>query len=225
MIEVSMNKNPADWEKENDGTEIRILFQNCRSMKNKFAHIASDKCLQMGEIIILTETWLDREQTADEYNIPGYNLNLNSVGRGRGIATYYKQNYNHATNVNYDGFSITKIESEKLDIIGIYRSQEGSVTTLIMQLENLIIDGKTTIIGGDVNICTLANPKNYVTQSLKEIGFNQIVRKATHTEGGLLDHIYIIQGHKRKFSYSVENFSKYYSDHDGIGLILSEVEE
>ena len=171
MIEVSMNKNPADWEKENDGTEIRILFQNCRSMKNKFAHIASDKCLQMGEIIILTETWLDREQTADEYNIPGYNLNLNSVGRGRGIATYYKQNYNHATNVNYDGFSITKIESEKLDIIGIYRSQEGSVTTLIMQLENLIIDGKTIIIGGDVNICTLANPKNYVTQSLKEIGF------------------------------------------------------
>ena len=63
-------------------------------------------------------------------------------------------NYKHKSNVSCAGFSITKIESDKLDVIGIYRSQEGSVTDLIIQLKNLITDGKTTIIGGDFNnIC------------------------------------------------------------------------
>ena len=179
LIEVSMNNNPADWEKENDGTKIKILFQNCRSMKNKFEHIAADKCLQKGQIIILTETWLDKDQSShDEYDISGYNLNLNIVGR----ATYFKQDYEHKINENYEGFSITKIESDKLVVIGVYRSQEGSVTNLITQLQNLISGRKTTIIGGDFNICTLSHPNNCVTLSLRENGFIQIVEKATHIQ-------------------------------------------
>ena len=52
--------------------------------------------------------------------------------------------------------------SDKLDVIGVYRSQEGSVTNLITQLQNLISGRKTTIIGGDFNICTLSHPNNCV---------------------------------------------------------------
>ena len=81
------------------------------------------------------------------------------------------------------------------------------------------------MLGGDFNICALAHPNNYVTKSLEEKGFKQIVRKATHIEGGLIDHVYLIQGENSKFSYIIENFPKYYSDHDGIGLILWEVPE
>ena len=67
--------------------------------------------------------------------------------------------------------------------------------------------------------------KQLCIQSLREIGLIQIVEKATHIQGGLLDHVYIIQGEKITYSYSVGNFPKYYSDHDGIGLILSEIQE
>ena len=81
------------------------------------------------------------------------------------------------------------------------------------------------MVGGDINVCALAHPRNYVTQSLIEKGFKQIVRKATHIEGGLIDHVYLKQGKNHKFSYIIENFPKYYSDHDGIGLILSEDQE
>ena len=71
----------------------------------------------------------------------------------------------------------------------------------------------------------MAHPNNYITQSLAEIGATQLVVTATHIEGGLIDHVYLIQGEGIKFSYNIKNFPKYYSDHDGLGLILWEVKE
>ena len=56
-----------------------------------------------------------------------------------------------------------------------YRSQEGNVRDLILELEALITSGRTTLIGGDMNICALANPKNYVSESLREMEFSQLV--------------------------------------------------
>ena len=82
-----------------------------------------------------------------------------------------------------------------------------------------------TIIGGDLNICVLKKPTNYITKGLKENGFKQIVTKATNIEGGLIDHIYIKQGPRIKFTWVLEDFPKYYSDHDGLGLTLWQVDE
>ena len=110
------------------------------------------------------------------------------------------------------------LESEEIDVIGIYRSQEGNLEDLIKILETLIDDTKTTIIGGDLNICVLRAPNNIVARSLKERGFLQIVKNATHIDGGLLDHVYIRC--ENRFAWVIEEFPKYYSDHDGIGLTL-----
>ena len=96
---------------------------------------------------------------------------------------------------------------------------------LISYLEDLINEEKTTIIGGDLNICVLKQPNNILTDGLKENGFKQIVTKATHIEGGLIDHVYIKQGPSIKFSWVLEDFPKYYSDHDGLGLTLWEFSE
>ena len=112
------------------------------------------------------------------------------------------------------------MESEEIDVIGIYRSQEGNENILIQQLNCLIKHGKTTLVGGDFNICALANPNNNITQSLKEIGFKQLVRKPTHVQGGLIDHIYLIEGTGEKISYTLEVLPAYYSDHDGLGITL-----
>ena len=85
-------------------------------------------------------------------------------------------------------------------------------------------EDKTTVIGGDLNICVLAHPRNYVTQSLREMGFKQLVTRSTHIEGGLLDHVYLYEGKNNKVDHIIEEFTKYYSDHDGIGLVLTELE-
>ena len=52
------------------------------------------------------------------------------------------------------------------------------------------------------------------------MGFNQLMQKSTHIEGGLIDHVYLYQGEHKKVPYILEDFPKYYSDHDGIGLVL-----
>ena len=104
-----------------------------------------------------------------------------------------------------------------MGVIGVYRSKEGNFQDLIKMLETLIDETKTTIIGGDLNVCVLRAPNNIVTLSLKEKGFSQVVRNATHIDGGLLDHVYICS-EENKFTWEIEEFPKYYSDHDGIGI-------
>ena len=191
-------------------------------MKNKFVHVKNDNMLLKSELIVLTETWLETNVfDNEEYEMEGYESNFIRIGRGRGIASYYKMKFRHVANVNCEGLSLTKFESDKFDVIGFYRSADGNVTKLIVELKLLMREEKTTVIGGDLNICTLAYPRNYVTQSLREIGFEQLVKKSTHIEGGLIDHVYFRKG-KSKISCIIENFPKYYTDHDGIGLVLTE---
>ena len=223
LMEVSMNNNPTEWEKETGG--IKLFFLNYRSLKNKFTNVKNYTMIQKADLIVLTETWLEKSEcSTEEYELQNYKSNLINVGKGRGIASYYKQEFLHVKNINCEGFSLTKFESDKLDVIGVYRSQEGNVTRLITELKLLMKEEKLTVIGGDMNICLLAHPRNYVTQSLLEIGFKQLVSKATHIEGGLLDHVYLYKGETRKVSHIIEYFPKYYSDHDGIGLVLTEME-
>ena len=220
---VSINQNKSDWDTDNAESTTKISFLNCRSMKNKFNHIMDDKCLLQSDIIVLTETWLEETKTINNhYQLPDYVATLNNIGRGKGIASYSKPRLQQTQNINFKGCSITKLTAEKLDIIGIYRSQEGNLPDLINKLEELITNGKTTLIGGDMNICALTHPKNSLTSTLKEKGFEQIVKTATHIEGGLIDHVYFIQGENTNITWKVEEFPKYYSDHDGIGIILIE---
>ena len=225
LISVSMNKNPTKWEsKEQDGI-TKVCFLNCRSIVDKFHNIENDRSLLKSDIIVLTETWLEENDRKDDYQLPGYRSNFNSSGRGRGIASYFKDEFKHVVNIKKEGFSLTKLESEKLDIIGIYRSQNGNVVDIINVLADMMDIGRTTVIGGDVNICALTQKNNYVTASLKEMGFKQIVTNATHVSGGAIDHVYINQGTLAKFNWSLEYMPKYYSDHDGLGLTMWESSE
>ena len=84
--------------------------------------------IQKADLIVLTETWLEKSEcSTEEYELQNYKSNLINVGKGRGIASYYKREFLHVKNINCEGFSLTKFESDKLDVIGVYRSQEGNV--------------------------------------------------------------------------------------------------
>ena len=188
-------------------------------MKNKFENINKDTNLLQSDLIVLTETWLDEEEGLSCYNLPGFTANFNIGGRGKGITAYFNERFIHKTDIKKYGISITMIKSEDLDIIGVYRSQGGDMKYLVRILETLIDDTRTTIIGGDFNVCVLKAPNNIVTNTLKERGFVQIVKTATHIDGGALDHVYIKEDGCKVF-WDIEEFPKYYSDHDGLGLTL-----
>ena len=89
-----------------------------------------------------------------------------------------------------------------------------------MQLTALITKNKTTIIGGDFNVCALKYPSNFITEELRKLEFEQIVKEATHINGGLLDHLYIRQGKDTTYIWELEVSPKYYSDHDCTGITL-----
>ena len=103
--------------------------------------------------------------------------------------------------------------------------QGGSDKDMIERLKIMIDKEKTTIIGGDMNVCVRAHPENYLTRTLTELGFQQVVTESTHIDGGVIDHIYISLKGDVEFKWIVEYFPKYYSDHDAVGLILEKDKE
>ena len=221
LISVSMNKNPTEWERRDEDCRIKVCFLNCRSIVDKFHNIKSDRSLLMSNLLILTETWLEDKNKEEEYQLPNFTANFCSKGRGKGLASYsYDGGFQHVTNVNQDGFCITKLENETLDIIGIYRSQNGNVVNIVKGLEAMLGIEKPTVIGDDLTMCAVTEGHNYVTASLKELGFQQIVTKPTHIDGRSIDHIYIRNMENTRYKRTLEYFPKYYSDHDCVGLIL-----
>ena len=116
LINVSINSNPSVWESD-DESRIRLGFLNCRSVKNKFEHIRVDESLLKSDVIVLTETWLEQDQQEEEYQLPGYTANLNSNGRGKGIASYFSFKYHHVENIKMEGYSISKVSSLELDVL------------------------------------------------------------------------------------------------------------
>ena len=75
------------------------------SLSNNFEDILSDCTLMESSIITLSETWLEEKTKLD---IKGYRAHFNSVGAGKGIAVYTKNNNFKAT---------TDIKEEKCNLL------------------------------------------------------------------------------------------------------------
>ena len=89
-----------------------------------------------------------------------------------------------------------------------------------MKLENLIDKSKPTLVTGDFNVCYRQNRSNSITMKLEQLGFQQLVMKATHVQGGLIDHAYWYDSDQIWGEPSLEMYSPYYSDHDCILISL-----
>ena len=109
---------------------------------------------------------------------------------------------------------LTKLSTNTLDIVNIYRSQEESFNFMKRHLQNLVNINKNTLIIGDFNFCYLEKTNN-LSNYLDELGFRQLVSSATHINGGLLDQVYIRQVEGINGAMA-EQMSNYYSDHDTI---------
>ena len=55
---------------------------------------------------------------------------------------------------------------------------------------------------------------NVLKKYLKSLNMTQVVQRATHVEGHILDHVYVPQA--RSTSVDIKHHHVYYSDHDGI---------
>ena len=219
LNKISQNNNPTDWEKENKEA-IKIYSLNCRSLKKHFEDIASDIPLLKSDIICLNETWLENDDIAENFEIPQFDLHLNSKGKGKGIAIYYKKDmFSHDFDINEEHMQLTKFTSSKLDIIALYRSQRGMYSDLNQNIKLMKTEGKQTLVIGDFNFCYIENQTNITRKYLQNQNFLQIIKEPTHIQGHVLDQAYL----DATVRATVEIHSKYYTDHKGIAIIIKKV--
>ena len=220
---ISKNKNPTIWEKANDEV-MKMSFLNCHSLLDKFEDIKSDSMLLKSDIICLSETWLKTDQFQEDLNLRNYNLKLNSISNGKGLATYFKLDiFKHEKDIKLESMQLSKFSANNLDVISVYRSKEGNERDFIRQLKSMLSVGKVTVISGDFNICLANRKSNQISSTLQALGFKQLVNEATHIEGGHLDHIYI----RGIINAHVELYSPYYTalDHDALCLSLQVLDQ
>lgn len=171
------------------------------------------------KVLALQETWCTMEQTVSSLKIPGYNLHLVSHGRGKGIATYFTDEFEISGAINKDFYQISKVSSADFDVINIYCSQIHNKAEFLRDLGTLAGPMRSGFIVGDFNVDFLQEPKAAVVSKILSHGFKQQVDHPTHIEGGLLDHIY----HKGlSWEPKVDLQFPYYSDHSLISVSRQE---
>ena len=219
---ISLNKNPNAWDKKCALDMTKICCLNCRSLVDKFNHIRSDLSLRLSDVLVLVETWIQNDTVREKkYELDGYKTHLNSTGRGKGLAIFFKIESENIFDCNEDKINITKLEFDEFDIIAVYRSEGGSLDRLVKKLLEIMNLSKSTLVVGDMNVCNRKRPDNILKTVLEELGFIESVKQATHVDGGHLDHAYILNVGNFKEEPVVQLVSKYYSDHDALCICLS----
>ena len=119
---------------------------------------------------------------------------------------------------------ISKLNSEKLDIIAVYRSSDSSRSNMIdflSEMRTLISTKNKTLILGDFNFNALCQDQNYILRELENWNFKQLVQTPTHIQGRVIDHCYI-SNNMPLGSISLAQKSVYYTDHDIIEVTINE---
>ena len=196
-------------------TSFKIASLNCAGLKSHIDDINGDDKLLKGDCLLFQETSLNNGESC---KIPRYRETFyTSFGNGKGVASY-------STKISIDVLSrsertvqVMKSSFDKIDIINVYRSADGSKTTLVENLRHLIEKGKTTVIAGDFNICGKTEKDDAVLKFISKNGFTQLIDEPTQIRGRQIDHLFINQP---SLVRGIERYSPYYSDHDALLLTL-----
>jgi exonuclease III len=173
-------------------------------------------------MITLQEIWLESDGIRDDLNIPDYDLFLNSNGKGKGVATYFKKDiFTHDMDIKKKNMQLTKFTSPTLDVIALYRSQQGSQKELNHYIKQMETIKKPLLVVGDFNFCYLESSPNPTKHFLVANNFSQLIREPTHIEGNLLDQAYFwnMDG---LLECSAVVHSKYYTDHKGLAITVKQ---
>ena len=191
------------------------------NMKNNYDDITKDTTLMRSTILAVSETWLNINESIE---ITGFKEYLNSTGPGKGLAIFIKDDtFQHRINITEEKMQITLVGSNDIDVIIVYRSEQGSTQQLIQHLADLIHPGRAIVISGDFNICYRSTRNNRVTKFLNQLGFSQLMKEPTHIRGRTIDHFYFREGAVIQERPIILRYSPYYSDHDAICATLKKM--
>ena len=212
MNSIALNSIP-------DGKMILSIGSlNVLSLRKHFADVRGDFKLQECDVICMQETWLYEGEDETSYSLQNFNSHFNSIGRGKGIVTFFKETFEFSKEIKNDKFQIIKIKSSEYSVINVYRS-ENAGRQFLDEILNLLNFDKNIIICGDFNFCSKSQAKHEISLALQNKGFSQLVKEATHREGRSLDHMYVYLK-DTSLTTKCEVAGCYFSDHDKIMLYI-----
>ena len=199
----SINQNPPVFEKTFP-TSLKVAFLNIHSLLDKIKDIRADPIVHFGDLVIFGEIWIHSTSgenvtsssenfsaTTPKLNIPtntnfhssqesldldGYKLHLNSKGRGKGLAVYFKDNkFVLQSKYSDKNLQISLFTGEDLVVLAVYRSSLDE--NLDKVLKKTIYLETSYLIIGDLNICSKRRSNHPVFQSLKSLGFKLLVNR------------------------------------------------
>ena len=205
-----------------DNPQNIIVSCNVRSLDKNFAEFANATIVTNAENVCLQETWTKDHQSDKPIpnltNEHSKKSHPNSAGRGKGILTMFDEAHSlFEKDVKNAFYQMTKITSQKRDIINIYRSHGANNLTFKEDLKYLIDKKKDTIIVGDFNICFKKNPNHEVFKMLIDLGFQQLISQPTHIDGGTIDLVFTFCSDKM-VKYEVVQQAQFFLDHDIISV-------
>ena len=203
-----------------DMEEAKIVSCNIRSIRKNFPSFISSSAAQNAHVMCLQETWLD-PTSGDSVMLLNmeWKQHNNSVGRGKGITTFFKESFTWDTDITKPEFQITKIVAEDLDIINVYRSGRADDKDFNDDLFGLITPGKQTLILGDFNLCYLSEGSHPLFRAFQERGYTQIVKSPTSLRGRLIDLAFVSPSNS-VLRFKVRQQSQFFTDHDLIEIVI-----
>ena len=194
-----------------------ILSLNVRSLLKHHVDLLSDH-LKEARIIAIQETWCEPEQENEHFALPGYKMHFESRGRGKGIVTYFKEEFEVTATKNTEFYQMIKVTNNHYHVINVYCSKGANKQQISLDLNALVQGTQFCFIIGDFNENFLQEPKTKFIQNMIAQNFSQLVKTPTHMEGGLLDQVYVKNA---KWALETEVNFCYYSDHAAITVLRS----
>ena len=211
----ALNKRHRAWDL-NESNHFKISTLNVRSLQKHFKDLKDDFLLQQSDIICVNETWLVSDPDFHFEGFHSHYLNMKS----KGVALYSKTSPGNVKKIHNSSLSMIVATFKMFDVLSVYRfSDSTNLQDFTNQVQEYIDFTRTVIVLGDFNIDLLKQPENLFSQSMKGLGFKQLVLQATHISGSLIDHVYAFLPNGEQCEV-FKIHPLYYSDHDAVCFIL-----
>ena len=186
---------------------------NVSSLRKHFEDVLTDPFIMSCDIFGLCETWLHE---GEEVEFPDFNgifvSYAGDLAKGKGIAVFTKGPVDFeilkADDASASGVCV---KLPKMNLIFLYLSQNFDWNLVREFFDKVISPDKPTTIMGDVN--WHYSEKHPMKDYLLMREFEQMIRRATHKEGRIIDHMYT-SNHFKGVEIGVKQQSTPYSDHD-----------
>ena len=105
--------------------------------------------------------------------------------------------------------------ARRLYIINIYRSQNATTDYFIKSLKKLVNLKKECHLLRDFNICSKSDKSHPIFSALRDLGFEQIIKKPTHIAGRCIDQLFLYTpSDGNRSNLKVTHESPFFTDHD-----------